>query len=668
MRKLFYPKLAANNIKKNYKTYIPYIITCVITIAMYYIMQSLAKNDGIGSLVGDASIQYMMKLGCRVIAIFAVIFLFYTNSFLMKRRKKEFGVFNILGMEKKHLSRVMFYETLYIAAGSMAAGVLFGIILDKVMYLAIIKLMGSQVPLGFYIAWEAMLITAKLFGIIFLLLFIYSLFQIRLSKPIELIKGGNVGEKEPKAKWLIALLGLICLAIGYFIAVTTKNPVAAILLFFVAVILVIVGTYLLFTAGSIVLLKLLRTNKKYYYKANHFVSISGMIYRMKQNAVGLASICILSTMVLVMVSSTSSMMIGLDSIMTARFPYDMALYYTYDSEKSYQEGMVESGKITQNIDQWLAEKGTPATASAGYTYLAFAALQQQDFFSTDLQQIDSGLEGVSNLFVVSLDEYNRVTGADKSLSANEIMVIGSRKAYDYDQLKVFDKSYDIKERPDEFLGNGFIAANAVKSYFIVVDSEETIVELYQLQKEAYGDNASGINYCYGFDLNADDDTQIQIVHDLYQQLAESGDNVQIESRANMHVGMMSLYGGLFFMGIFLGVLFVMATVLIIYYKQITEGYEDKQRFEIMQKVGMSHEEVKRSIRSQILTVFFLPLLMAGIHIIFAFPIIREIMAVLNLTDVKLYIICTVVCFAIFSAMYVLIYALTAKAYYRIVKR
>lgn len=668
MRKLFYPKLAANNIKKNYKTYIPYIITCVITIAMYYIMQSLAKNNGIGSLVGDASIQYMMKLGCRVIAIFAVIFLFYTNSFLMKRRKKEFGVFNILGMEKKHLSRVMFYETLYIAAGSMAAGVLFGIILDKVMYLAIMKLMGSQVPLGFYIAWEAMLITAKLFGIIFLLLFIYSLFQIRLSKPIELIKGGNVGEKEPKAKWLIALLGLICLAIGYFIAVTTKNPVAAILLFFVAVILVIVGTYLLFTAGSIVLLKLLRTNKKYYYKANHFVSISGMIYRMKQNAVGLASICILSTMVLVMVSSTSSMMIGLDSIMTARFPYDMALYYTYDSEKSYQEGMVESGKITQNIDQWLTEKGTPATASAGYTYLAFAALQQQDFFSTDLQQIDSGLEGVSNLFVVSLDEYNRVTGADKSLSSNEIMVIGNRKAYDYDQLKVFDKSYDIKERPDEFLGNGFIAANAVKSYFIVVDSEETIVELYQLQKEAYGDNASGINYCYGFDLNADDDTQIQIVHDLYQQLAESGDNVQIESRANMHVGMMSLYGGLFFMGIFLGVLFVMATVLIIYYKQITEGYEDKQRFEIMQKVGMSHEEVKRSIRSQILTVFFLPLLMAGIHIIFAFPIIREILKVLNLTDVKLYIMCTVGCFAIFSAMYVLIYALTAKAYYRIVKR
>jgi len=668
MRKLFYPKLAANNIKKNYKTYIPYIITCVITIAMYYIMQSLAKNNGIGSLVGDASIQYMMKLGCRVIAIFAVIFLFYTNSFLMKRRKKEFGVFNILGMEKKHLSRVMFYETLYIAAGSMAAGVLFGIILDKVMYLAIMKLMGSQVPLGFYIAWEAMLITAKLFGIIFLLLFIYSLFQIRLSKPIELIKGGNVGEKEPKAKWLIALLGLICLAIGYFIAVTTKNPVAAILLFFVAVILVIVGNYLLFTAGSIVLLKLLRTNKKYYYKANHFVSISGMIYRMKQNAVGLASICILSTMVLVMVSSTSSMMIGLDSIMTARFPYDMALYYTYDSEKSYQEGMVESGKITQNIDQWLTEKGTPATASAGYTYLAFAALQQQDFFSTDLQQIDSGLEGVSNLFVVSLDEYNRVTGADKSLSANEIMVIGNRKAYDYDQLKVFDKSYDIKERPDEFLGNGFIAANAVKSYFIVVDSEETIVELYQLQKEAYGDNASGINYCYGFDLNADDDTQIQIVHDLYQQLAESGDNVQIESRANMHVGMMSLYGGLFFMGIFLGVLFVMATVLIIYYKQITEGYEDKQRFEIMQKVGMSHEEVKRSIRSQILTVFFLPLLMAGIHIIFAFPIIREILKVLNLTDVKLYIMCTVGCFAIFSAMYVLIYALTAKAYYRIVKR
>jgi len=666
MHKLFYPKLAANNIKKNYKTYIPYFITCVITISMYYIMNSLSKNNGIESLVGDASIQFMMLLGCRVIAIFAVIFLFYTNSFLMKRRKKEFGLFNILGMEKKHLTRVIFYETLYIAAGSLVTGILFGVVLDKIMYLAIMKFMGIEVPLGFYIAWESMLAAAELFAVIFLLLFLYSLFQIRLSKPIELLKGGNVGEKEPKAKWFIALLGVVCLAIGYYIAVTTKNPIAAILLFFVAVILVIIGTYLLFTAGSIVMLKLLRKNKSYYYKANHFVSVSGMIYRMKQNAAGLASICILSTMVLVMISSTSSMMIGLDSIMETRSPNDIAMYYRFDD--SYEQGTADSQQVRRQVERALAERGATPVNTISYTYLAFSAAQQDDYFNTDLAWVDSGLEDVSNLFFVTLDEYNRFTGENQTLTDNEILVAGNRKAFGYDQLKVFDKNYIIKEQLEEFPGNGVMASDVAKSYFVVVNDTDEIMNLYQLQKEAYADNASTIQSCYGFDLDADDDTQIEIYKDLFNQLAETQFNVMIESRADIRASLMAVYGGLFFLGIFLGVLFVMATVLIIYYKQITEGYEDKERFEIMQKVGMSHDEVKRSIRSQILTVFFLPLMMAGIHIIFAFPIIREILAVLSLTDVKLYITCTIGCFAVFSVLYVLIYILTAKAYYRIVKR
>lgn len=666
MRKFFYPKLAADNIKKNHKTYIPYIITCIITIATYYIMRSLANNEGIRSLWGGSSVLLLLRWGCWVIIIFAVIFLFYTNSFLMKRRRKEFGLFNILGMEKKHLGRVMLYETIYIALGSMAIGILFGIILDKLMYLVIMKLMGYEVPLGFYLSWEAMFATVKLFGMIFILLFLYSLFQIRLAKPIELLKGSNVGEKEPKAKWFIALLGLICLAIGYYIAVTTTNPVAAILLFFVAVILVIVGTYLIFTAGSIVVLKLLRKNKKYYYKASHFVSVSGMIYRMKQNAVGLASICILSTMVLVMISSTSSLMIGTDSILHAQYPHDMVLYYSYQG--SYEEGQKESTQITENVDQLLADAKTPVTDAIGYTYLTFAGMQQEDYFSTNTDEADSGLEIPSSLIFITLDEYNRIMGEEKVLAANEVMVMGNEKDFSYDQLKVFNKNYNVKERPDEHLGNEILGSDVEDNYLIIVNSPEEIMELYQLQVKAYGDNASNVKYCYGFDLDVDDDTQSDIYEQLQQQLADSGSSATVTSQVERRASLMSMYGGFFFLGIFLGILFIMATVLIIYYKQITEGYEDKERFEIMQKVGMSHREVKRSIHSQILTVFFLPLIMAGIHIIFAFPIIREIMRVMYLTDVKLYIMCTVGCFVIFSLMYVLIYVLTAREYYRIVKR
>lgn len=311
---MMYPRLAFDNIRKNARTYIPYILTCSFTIAMFYIMKSLSLNKGIENVQGGSTILTMFELGTYIIAIFVCIFLFYTNSFLMKNRKKEFGVFNILGMEKRHISKLVGFESLYAAVISFALGIFIGVILDKLMFILILKIMKSEIPLGFHISKGAILSTVILFGILFTLIFLNSLRMIHLSKPIELLKGGNTGEKEPKAKWLLALMGIICLGAGYYIAVTVKNPLKVLTLFFVAVILVIVGTYLIFTAGSIALLKILKANKKYYYKTNHFISVSGMIYRMKQNAVGLANICILSTMVLVTLSPTVAMIVGVEDI------------------------------------------------------------------------------------------------------------------------------------------------------------------------------------------------------------------------------------------------------------------------------------------------------------------------------------------------------------------
>lgn len=659
MNNVFYPKLAANNIKKNSKTYIPYILTCIFTAAMYYIIHSLSNNEGISTLIGSDTISITLGLGNNITAIFAIIFLFYTNSFLIKRRKKEFGLFNILGMEKKHLLRVIGYETLYIALISLTLGIAIGILFDKLMYLSVLKLMGVEISLGFYISWSSILSTIILFSIIFFIIFINSLRQVHLSNPIELLKSSNFGEKEPKTKWAMAILGFVCLGLGYYIALTTKDPVAAISLFFVAVILVIVGTYLVFTAGSIAFLKVLRKNKKYYYNFKHFTSVAGMIYRMKQNAVGLANICILSTMVLVMISSTSSMMMGMEDIINTRYPYDISIYS--DGSDTNKNNLLV-GEIDNIISRENIEK------EVSYAYLNFAGIKDKDRFLTNRNSNSVVVNDINNLIFITLEDYNKVALESKALEDGEVLLYSNRDKYEYDTINVFDKSYKIAERVDDFLGNGIISANVASSQFIVVKDMGELDDLYRAQKETFGENASEIDFMYGIDLKVDDNEKEAIYNNIIDTLNNKGFDFIGETKVGSRSSFVSLYGGLFFIGIFLGVLFIMATILIIYYKQISEGYDDKERFEIMQKVGMSNEEVQGSIRSQVLTVFFLPLITAGIHISFAFPFIVKILSMLNLTNTKLFILCTVVSFIIFALIYSVIYILTARAYYKIVRR
>lgn len=441
MTNFFYARLAASNIKKNGQIYFPYIITCIITIAFYYIMKSLSLNDGLDSLYGGGTIRQTLGLGCNVVMIFAVIFLFYTNSFLMKRREKEFGLFHILGMEKKHLMRVTGMETFYIAILGLGFGFLFGIVLDKVMFLLILRVLGREVSLGFYISREAIISTIILFLAIFFLIFLNTARRLGFSKPIELLRGGNVGEKEPKANWIFAILGALSLGTGYYLAVTVQNPVAAIAIFFVAVILVIIGTYLLFTAGSIVLLKLLRANKRYYYKTRHFIGISGMLYRMKQNAVGLSNICILSTMVLVMISSTTALMIGSDDLVSSRYPYD---FIFYSKEKVY--GQTDFSDREAVITQALENNGLTEKESIRLRTLEFSALKKKNGF-TILK--DADIEAFINDFEVldfiTLDDYNRTTGENRTLNDDEVLVCSNRVKMKSDLFVLDDFQFKIVE-------------------------------------------------------------------------------------------------------------------------------------------------------------------------------------------------------------------------------
>ncbi len=661
MRRGFFARLAAGNIKKNGNTYFPYILTCVVTVTLYYIVKSLSLNPGLEEMAGDQTLISLMEMGTRIIGLFALIFLFYTNSFLLKRRKKEFGVFHILGLGKRHLAKTLAWESLYAFFISMAGGLLFGMALDKLMFLLIAKIVRAEVSLGFFVSAKAIWSTVRLFAVIFLLIFLNAVRQIQVATPVSLLQDSQAGEREPKTKWLSALLGFLCVGTGYYLAITTKNPISSIYIFFIAATLVVVGTYLLFTAGSIAFLKLLRSSKSYYYRTGHFISVSGMIYRMKQNAVGLANICILSTMVLVMISATSSLMIGIDDVVNSRYPYDFVVYSREDTEE-------RSEALYARVRELQQEQGLSVTDEVEYSYLVFSAMQEGNSFRVSRENVLLDADKIVNLYVITLDEYNGATGANASLSDGEILLYDSQGGYNAPSLKLFDREYQVKAVLDDFPGKGLMAANIASSYFLVVPGQQEMDAIYAKQKEALTNIASEPDSFYAFDTDAAQEEQRAFAAALLDLMQNGELKGSPDSKVDADAIYLKLYGGFFFLGLFLGVLFLMAAVLIIYYKQISEGFEDRERFAIMRKVGLSRREVRAAIRSQVLTVFFLPLLMAGVHVAAAFPLMSRLLALLYLSNTKLYMACTAVSFLVFAAFYVIVYLLTARTYYRIVSR
>ena len=642
--------------------YIPFVLSCILTIMMYYMVSSLSMNPNMMNMIGGDVMQQILSLGIYVITVFAVIFLFYTNSFLIKRRKREFGLFNILGMEKKHLSIVIALESMIVFLVSMVLGIGIGILLDKAFYLLIAKMLNASIALGFYISYQSIVNSIILFLIIFVLMYLFSLIQINLSNPIELLHGDQHGEKEPKTKWLLALIGLICLGTGYYMSVSIQDPVTAFAFFMVAVILVVIGTYMLFTAGSIVILKLLRKNKRYYYKTNHFISVSNMIYRMKQNAVGLGNICILSTMVLVMLSTTISLWVGMNDIIETRFPRDITVSIN----------SVDSNQALYTIDDMnnaIEQAGIQTEDELVYRTLSVSAFNQGNTYTFGNENMS--LQDISNvvvLYFITLDDYNRTEGTNVSLAPDEVLVFPSGKQFDHKTIDIASNTFKVKGILDSIKADSNYSANLQNSMFVVVDSMDTLFMIDDLQKQEYGDNASYIHTSYDFNLSKSEEMSVKEATDaLIANYPGDTTYMMVDTQEGNYEDLLSLYASFLFIGIFLSFLFIMATVLIMYYKQITEGYEDKKRFEIMQKVGLNKREVKKTINSQVLTVFFLPLVVAAIHIVFAFPMIEKMLRLLYLDNTNLYIMTTVICFGVFALVYVLIYFLTSKVYYGIVR-
>lgn len=663
MNNKLYAKLAFINLKKNHKTYIPYLLTCIGTIAMFYIMSSLTNSNGIQEMMGGNELLIILRLGTIVIGIFSTIFLFYTNSFLMKRRKKEVGLYNILGMEKKHIAKMLCFEVLYTAVSSLVIGLTTGIIISKLMYWLLFKLLNFPIPITFTISINSIIVTILLFLAIFIVSLLSDFGKITLANPIELLRGGNVGEKEPKTKWLMTLIGFMALGGGYYIALATESPLEALLLFFVAVILVIIGTYALFTAGSIAVLKFLKKNKKFYYKTKHFTSVSGMLYRMKQNAVGLSNICILSTSVLVMLSTTVSLYIGQEDVLRTRYPREcMIRIYQTEEQKELQ--------VAQLAEEELAKEGLIQTNVENYHYISTSIFRKNNgvFRFLTEETTEDLLDGeMYTIQFIPLEDYNKMYEKNEVLKEDEVIVIANNGKMPIDPFQLEDMTFTVKQQLnlEEFIDEYMM----VNSCTIILPD---INRISKVMKEISEESQGNISYTYQFDIEGDKQKIKEVENNLSEKIKEINENVKqgriyLESRETSRENFFILYGGLFFLGIFLGSLFLMATVLIIYYKQISEGYEDKERFDIMQKVGMSRKEIKKSIQSQVRMVFFLPLLMSVIHIAFAFPVITKILYVLNLSNVALFFGCTVGTILAFALIYILVFAITAREYYRIVK-
>jgi len=672
MHKGIFSRLAKQNIRNNKSTYIPYIITCIFCIAMIYMMEFLRDCPTLDQAVRQADeVRMIVFTGEIVVEIFCIIFLIYSNSFLMKRRQKEIGLYNILGLERNHIGIVMFLETIITSIGSLAGGIAAGIIGSKLALLLLLKLLHIPSVLGFYISVKGIFTCLFMFGIVFLMILFLNLAKIHLSRPVELLRGNNTGEKEPAAKWLMALIGFICLGAGYYLAVTTESPIKAITIFLLAVILVMAGTYLLFTAGSIVILKFLRRRKSFYYRTGNFISISGMLYRMKQNAIGLASICILSTGVLLMISMTVSIYFGMNDIMLNRYPYDVDMSVTSISEEECQTAI-------EAFEKAIADNKVPVEKSVEEIYLDIVCSKNGDQILIKPTNTIRNSDSVLVLSLLNQSEYERLTGISANLNDGEIFA-WYPSAVQKDSVTVDEKEFTVKKWMDKnplTCGEDAVSDNAV-----LVVTDEDFKKFDEMRTEMYKGVSSApagedLTLHLGLDITGSETEKIEFgtpVMETVKDLKKSGglsENAWIISgiRQQEYESYYADNGSLLFIGIFLGSLFLMGTAMIIYYKQISEGYEDQKRFEIMQKVGLSRREVRSSVRRQILMVFFLPLLMAMLHITMAFPMIRRMLLLFGMTNTKLFIGCTAGTVLIFAVVYGLIYLMTARSYYHIVER
>ena len=679
MKTALYPRLAWDGLRKNKRLFTPYLLTCICMVMMFYILSFLGSPETCALLPrGSNTTGKILNLGSFVIFVFSAIFLYYTNSFLVRRREREFGLYNVLGMNKRNLARIVTWESLITAVLSLVLGLALGIVLSKLAELGLVNMLGGDINYRIRIDVDSLTRALGLYAIIFAVIWLSTVVRVGRSSAVALLRSESVGEKPPKANWLLGLAGVVILAAAYYLAVSITNPLDAIVWFFVAVILVIIGTYLLLVAGSVLLCRVLQKNKKYYYRPEHFVSVSSMAYRMKRNGAGLASVCIIATMILVMISFSSCLYFGAEDAVMTRFPRETNI--TLNAENTAQLEDANLDIYRKGIADYAAEHDIPVKNVQDYRFINLSG-----FLDGDTAQCYYRRAGVSvsyadirDFYIISAKDYAAKTGETVSLADDEVLLLTNKCSYDRGTLTLSMENVSHTWRVKSVQSGSIVPPSVgglVAQITLIVNDPAAAVEGFRTRDE---DDMTLLRFewIYGFDTGLDDEASIEFESNLTSaigQLVPETDNenfgysyLMTNSRGGASEDFYGSYGALFFIGIMLTLVFMLAAVLILYYKQISEGYEDQKRFEIMQKVGMTKKEIRRSIDSQLLTVFFLPLLLAGVHLAFAFPMIRRLLELFSLYNVGLFVTTTLVSFGAFALLYTIVYRLTAKAYYNIV--
>lgn len=676
---LLYPKLAWQGIRKNAETYLPYLLMGILMVGVSYIMNYLTRPALMGALSMGGTTLMVLQMGKIVISVFSLIFLYYCNSFLIRRRMKEFGLYNILGMGKGNIARVMLWETLLTALLVFAGGLLLGLSLSRLVEMALINLLHADytVPMELFypdgVTWVLLL-----FGGIYVLILLANLLRMRLSNPVALLKSENTGEKPPKANWFFGLIGLLILLSAYYVAAVSQSPLEALIFFFIAVLMVIVATYLLLVSGSVTLCRMLRRNKRYYYQTRHFISVSAMAYRMKRNGAGMATICILCTMVLVILTSTVCLYGGTDSMVDAICPQDINLTIGLEARDGEENWKRLDAMQQMALDVTEKMGLTPENITSQRALVATGKVQNGDYgIITDA---DSLKANILELTVYPLSVYEQATGETVTLADRELLYASFKTNEAFSSMSFYGSAPYRMIRAEKELPKRLLSADYRSAWGCLVvftnDAEAFRSEITALVGEKSGEAMMMDRLALHFDLDseADTDTQEKLVKALRSEAMKSTgkdfygmSSLSVDTRSLCRRDYLSLFGGLFFLGMVLGPLFSIAAVLIMYYKQICEGYEDAERFAVMRKVGLTDAEIRRSVNSQVLTVFFAPLLMAGLHMLFAMPMIRLILGAFGLHNDSLFYGIGIGCYVVFAVIYALMYLLTSRRYYRIVR-
>lgn len=674
MKAGLYPKIAADGIRKNGRLYIPYFITCILMVALFYIMHMLGFSDMLKNFEGASTARDMLRLGTIIMAVFGTIFLFYTQSALVKGRLREFGLYSVLGMNRRNLGRIVFFETLISWLIAMTGGLIAGIGLSKLAELGFSKLIAAEVSYKFNLSVSSLVTTVIVYSVIFFLIFLNAVRRVRFASTINLIRADKAGEKPPKANWVVGILGFVILASGYYIAIRIKQPLSALVWFFIAVILTIVGTYLVLIAGSVLLCRILQKNKKYYYKTTHFVSVSSMAYRMKRNGASLASICILLTMILVMISSTSALYFNREETLMNHYPRHINAFASkYGYEKDYLE---IAGKLKRGIDERTKEYGAAAKNEMYFCNYCLSGYFENSCLDLDINPMESfatiDYDKVAQVYFFDDDAYNRLTGSDESLSDRKVLAVIDGKTDVGDKLKIGKETFDVVKKTDNSKAKlrNAVSTNVVSTIYVIVDDIDKVASLYKDYKDPTGSPMLSWYWIYDFDIDLDAEHQTELGNILnkfmHDELSSKRFVNYCDSREYQRNDFIKTFGGLFFLGILLSIIFLVSCVLIIYYKQISEGFEDQSRFGIMQKVGMTKENIKKSINSQMLTVFLIPIIFACMHLAAVLPIIHKLLLLFGHNNMPLLLSCAGVCVLICGIFYAVIYKLTSNAYYRIV--